>query len=128
MKVNFCLFFELMRGWSGMLVEASPRYCAQAATIRSCQCLNIAVAAEEGEQDFLEIASGLTQCGGLVETLDPDLRRTIESDQRHQGKVIRVRTRTLPQILDENGLTEIDYISLDSPSKSIEAPTPERNR
>lgn len=42
------LFFEKSRGWSGLLVEASPRLYAEVLRNRDTPCLNVAVAAEFG--------------------------------------------------------------------------------
>jgi len=108
-----CLFFELMRGWSGLLIEASPVFHAQASALRRCPCLPVAVAAGEGEAEFLDVQAGYTQMGGLVETYDPSIRQQVEANPRHRSEVIRVPTRPLAAILDEQGLSEIDYVSLD---------------
>ncbi|MEM7189422.1 MAG: methyltransferase, partial [Pseudomonadota bacterium] len=37
-----CLFFELMRGWSGLLIEPSPMFHAQAAAFRRATCRHVA--------------------------------------------------------------------------------------
>jgi FkbM family methyltransferase len=108
-----CLYFELMRGWSGLLAEPVPALHAQAAAVRRCPCLRVAVAGEEGEAAFLEIQAGFTQMGGIVATFDPATRKTVEGNPMHKGAVIRVPTRPLASLLDGHGLTEIDYISLD---------------
>lgn len=115
-----CLFFEMMRGWSGILVEASPRYHAKAAEFRRCPCLNFAVAGEAGEAEFLEIEDGMRQMGGLVTTYEPQLLKLVEADPRHKAKTIKVKTRTLAQILDTHHLKEIDYVSLDIEGAELE--------
>lgn len=108
-----CLWFELMRGWSGLLAEPAPALHAQAERIRRCPCLRVAVAAAAGEAEFLDVQAGLTQMGGLVASYDPETRARVEADPRHQGTVIKVPTRPLAAVLDDHGLTEIDYVSLD---------------
>jgi len=108
-----CLFFELLRGWTGLLVEPSPTYFRQAAAFRRATCLQLAVADRDGEAEFLEVQEGFTQMSGLTESYDAALRDKVEADPRHRGEVIRVKTRTLPRILDQHFLREIDYISLD---------------
>lgn len=107
------LFFELRRGWTGLLAEPSPGLHAAAQTARRCPCLRVAAAAEEGEAEFLDVKAGFTQMGGLVASYDPKLRATVESDPRHRGEVIKVPTRPLAAILGELGTREIDYVSLD---------------
>lgn len=108
-----CLFFELIRGWSGILVEPSPTFHARAAALRRVPCLQVAVAADAGEAEFLEVSEGFSQMSGLTASYDPGLRATVEADPRHRGELIRVPTRPLAAILDDHGLAEIDYVSLD---------------
>ena len=108
-----CLFFELMRGWSGFLVEPSPTFCKAASAFRRATCLNFAIAAEEGEAEFLEVVEGFSQMSGLTASYDPETMETVTADPRHKGQTISVRTQSLENMLDQNFLKAIDYISLD---------------
>ncbi|MEM9145224.1 MAG: FkbM family methyltransferase [Pseudomonadota bacterium] len=108
-----CLFFELMRGWSGLLVEPSTGPRARAAEFRRCPCLPIAVSTGSGEGAFLEIEKGPVQMSGLVETYDPGLREKIEGEPRYAGRVRPARQRSLAQVLDSHHMREVDLISLD---------------
>lgn len=108
-----CLYFEMMRGWSGLLLEPSPTFCAAASAFRRATCLNFALAAEDGKAEFLEILEGFSQMSGLTGSYDDETLNTVTSDPRHKGQTITVRTQTLEQILDQNFLKAIDYISLD---------------
>lgn len=108
-----CLFFEMMRGWTGLLVEPSPTQFARAQDVRRATCLRAAVADQAGEAEFLDIQEGYTQMSGLTATYAEGLRTQVEADPRHKGALITVPVTTLPDILDDNGLTEIDYVSLD---------------
>ena len=107
------LFFEQWRGWTGVLVEPVPAQRDKAAAQRQCPCLGYAVAARDGEADFLEIAAGFTQMSGLVDSYDPTLRARVREDPRHQEALIKVETRTLSRILTESGLSDPDFVSLD---------------
>jgi FkbM family methyltransferase len=107
------LFFEMMRGWSGLLLEPAPAYFAEAESLRRCTCLRLAVAEAEGEAEFLDIEAGMTQMSGLVQSYDPKLRAAVEADPRHKGTVIRVPTRPLAAVLDDHGMDRIDLVSLD---------------
>lgn len=108
-----CLFFEMFRGWSGLLIEPSPTFFEQAAEFRRATCLQLAVAAEEGEAEFMEVLEGFSQMSGLVDTYDPKLKAQVEEDPRHKGRMIKVKTRPLADILERHGLRVVDYISLD---------------
>lgn len=107
------LFFELHRGWSGVLVEPVPAQRDKAEALRRCPCLGLAVAPTEGEADFIEVKEGFTQMSGLASTYEPGLLETVRNDPRHKEAVLRVETRTLSRILTESGLPDPDFLSLD---------------
>lgn len=107
------LFFEMWRGWTGILVEPVPAQLARAQAVRRCPCLGLAVAATDGEAEFLEIAEGYTQMSGLAGSYDPGLLAQVRADPRHRERVLRVQTRTLSRILTEAGLPHPDFVSLD---------------
>lgn len=107
------LFFEMWRGWSGVLVEPVPAMADRARAIRRAPVLQLAVAATGGEAEFLEITEGYTQMSGLAGTYDPGLLDRVRADPRHRERVLRVQTRTLSQILTEAGLPHPDFVSLD---------------
>ncbi|MEM7057356.1 MAG: FkbM family methyltransferase [Pseudomonadota bacterium] len=108
-----CLFFEMMRGWSGIVIEPSPTFFERAASTRKATCLQVALADQEGEAEFLEVQEGFSQMSGLTASYDEGLRNQVESDPRHKGELIKVKTQTLEQILDHAEFSQIDYISLD---------------
>ena len=108
-----CLFFELLRGWKGLLIEPSPTFFAKASAFRKATCLQVALSDQDGEAEFMDVQEGYSQMSGLTATYDPKLRETVESDPRHKGELITVKTRTLPDLLDQNFLREVDYVSLD---------------
>jgi FkbM family methyltransferase len=105
-----CLHFEMMCGWRGVIVEASPTYHARAAAVRRSPCLRLAVSDQEGEAEFLQVEAGLTQMGRL---LAAGGREVIEADPKHRGAVVRVPTRPLASILRDQGMQSVDFISLD---------------
>jgi FkbM family methyltransferase len=107
------LFFELWRGWTGVLVEPVPAQRAKAEAVRRCPCLGLAIAATEGEADFMEIAEGYTQMSGLAQSYDPALLDRVRNDPRHQERTIRVQTQTLSGLLTDAGIEHPDFVSLD---------------
>ncbi len=108
-----CLFFELMRGWSGLVVEPSPTHSPLAARVRRGACLRFAISNRSGQSEFLDIEKGLTQMGGLTASYDPEVRAQVELHPTHQGSLISVETRALAPLLEEHFLREVDYVSLD---------------
>jgi FkbM family methyltransferase len=114
-------FLEIFRGWTGVLVEPVPSQLARARSIRRCPCIGVAVAATNGEADFIEISEGYTQMSGLSDSYDPGLLQTVRSDPRHKEKVHRIETQSLDVILDEAGLREPDFLSLDIEGGEVDA-------
>lgn len=106
-------YLETHRGWTGALVEPVPAQLEKAETVRRCPCLGVAVAAAEGEADFIEITEGYTQMSGLAATYDKKLLGTVRKDKRHKEKTLKVKTQTLSGILKDTGLENPDFISLD---------------
>ncbi|WP_373354982.1 FkbM family methyltransferase [Pseudoroseicyclus sp. CXY001] len=107
------IFFERIRGWTGALVEPVPAQLEKARKLRRCPCLPYAVAAEEGQAEFIEISAGYTQMSGLSGSYDSELLKTVRADPRHEEAVIRVETCTLSGIMHETGILHPDFVSLD---------------
>lgn len=114
------LFFEMFRNWSGILVEPVPEMLDAARSCRRCECLGVGVAAQTGEMEFLQIEEGYRQMSGFLATYDAALLEKVRANPRHKEKVITVETRTLPDLLTEHGLREVDYLSLDVEGGELE--------
>ncbi len=107
------LFFELMHGWNGLLLEPSPKPYDKAASFRRCHCLKLAVAKAAGEARFLEVSDGYTMMSGLVESFHAEVRAHLADHPSHKQAEITVRTTTLDSLLRSHGLRKIDFISMD---------------
>lgn len=107
------LFFEAFRGWTGLLVEPSPLYAAQARACRRTPLAEVAIGPDDGHAEFLHVTSGYTQMSGLADSYDAGLRKRIEADSRYEGEMIRVETRTLGSLIDSHVSGPVDFISLD---------------
>jgi FkbM family methyltransferase len=96
---------EKKYGWSGICVEANPETFSQLRRNRGVRCVEACLDAGEGWVEFAK----RNAMGGIIST---------ETDNKpardRGGKVVRMRTRTLESVLDENGAPrEIDYLSVD---------------
>lgn len=116
-------FLETNRGWTGALVEPVRAQLEKAEFARTCPCIEMAVAASEGEADFIEVTEGYTQMSGLADTYDKALLGRVRNDKRHKENVVRVKTKTLSTILHELDLVDPDFISLDIEGGEIECLT-----
>lgn len=106
-------FLETQRGWTGTLVEPVTAQFEKAQKARACPCIQVAIAASEGEADFIEITEGYTQMSGLAASYDKTLLSTVRRDKRHKENVVQVKTQTLSGLLHATGLVDPDFISLD---------------
>jgi FkbM family methyltransferase len=111
-------FFEAMRGWHGILVEAIPELYQNAARLRkksrvyNCACVPFEYADPTIKMTFsnlMSIVEGAMQSPER-EALHVQIGAQIQNVQTYQ---IDVPTRTLSSILDENSVTNFDLLSLD---------------
>ena len=107
------LFFELFRGWSGLLFEPQPEQHARAAGLRRCPCHCIAIGAEEGSAEFLHVERGYTQMSGLQRGMVERHLAVIRSAPQHRERLVQVPVRPLAPFLRESGIDRVDYVSLD---------------
>lgn len=107
------VFFEKWRGWSGVLVEPVPANLERAQKARSCKCLELAVAAEDGRASFLTVTEGFTQMSGLSDTYDADVLEKVRANPRHKETTIEVATKSLAAVLNEADIPHPDFVSLD---------------
>ena len=115
------LFFERIRGWTGILVEPVDMFRTKAEQLRSCPCLPFAVSSQNGEARFMAVTRGYTQMSGLIEDYDPNLLEQVRDDSRHVEEEINVKTRTLQSLLEDHDLPNPDFVSLDIEGGEVSA-------
>ena len=108
-----CVFFEKVLNWTGVVVEASPRLVKRIGATRSAEVINTAISDEDGTAEFLEVTSGLTQMGGLVNHYPDEALAGIRRDERHAETVVTVPSTRLDTLLRVLALEKIDYCSID---------------
>ena len=108
-----CVFFEKVLGWSGLVVEASPQLVKRIGETRSASVIHAAVSDRDGTAEFLEVTSGLTQMGGLVDHYDAETLQRIRRDERHSEIAVTVPSTRLDTLLRAHELEKIDYLSID---------------
>ncbi|MEW4490419.1 FkbM family methyltransferase [Thalassoglobus sp. JC818] len=106
-------FFETFRNWSGILIEPVCSYFHIAQRIRKCECLNVCVSDNEGEELFIHVVDGYTQMSGLADTYSQSVLKLVRDHPEHKEKVIQVPTRSLESILRERDLFHIDCLFVD---------------
>lgn len=98
-------------GWSGVAIEANPRYFSELRHNRACRCVQSCVDGYAQEVDFF----GLGYMGGMIsDDTDNGRQKRTALIKRHADKIISMRTSTLRDILVTVGApTVIDYLSID---------------
>lgn len=100
------LFFEETLGWRGICLEPDPALFAALTRNRpNAKNLQVAAAAAAGERQFIQ--AGVL--GGFGDVVDRD-RITREGLQKGETSVTAM---PLNDVLDEGGLSEVHYLSID---------------
>ena len=108
-----CVFFEKVLGWTGLVVEASPQLVGRIGETRSAKVIHAAVSDREGTAEFLEVTSGMTQMGGLLDHYPAEGLERLRRSERHAETVVTVPATRLDTLLRAHGMKQIDYCSID---------------
>jgi len=96
--------------WTGICIEPVPSHYKNLVKNRDSINLNIAVYDKSGEE--VEIAEA-----GLLSGIKNDIDK---HTQAKKGKTLKIKTKTLTEILDENNAPNtIDYMSLDTEGSEL---------
>jgi len=90
-----CVFFEKVLGWTGLVVEASPQLVRRIGETRSARVVHTAIADRDGAAEFLDVTSGLTQMGGLLDHYHAEKLQRIRRDERHSEIAVTVPSTRL---------------------------------
>jgi FkbM family methyltransferase len=116
-ELSNCHFFESEWGWDGICIEANPHTFELLENNRGVVAINCAVAKEDGgTADFCSILGHANGLSGLTSFLsDGDNARIDKEIEDHGGakEIISIPVRNLGSILRENGITKVDYLSID---------------
>jgi len=113
-RASNSLFFERFLGWRGLCIEPLPSAYAALVARRSSPCEQLCVGEREGQAEFAEFAgaNGVDMLSGLADRLDPSLAPT---ETAAADRSIRsVRVLPLSRLLEQHGLSDVDYCSIDA--------------
>lgn len=106
------LFFEVFRGWSGLLIDAVEEQLDIARDFRKGECLQ-AFIGDGSSSEFMTVDGGPTMMSGLTGSLHDVKRKWVEEHPKTSMRMETCQTRLLGDILLERGMTRIDFLSLD---------------
>jgi FkbM family methyltransferase len=109
---NNTLFFEENYDWKGINFEPIPEIFDKLSKRRpNCINYNVAVSDVEGEAEFC----CNDMLSGLQTNYDPRHINRIndENNQKYNSRVLKIQTRRLDEVLKENGVKRVNYLSID---------------
>jgi FkbM family methyltransferase len=107
------LFFEVFRRWTGILIEAAPTSLAKAKAFRRCPCIGAGVSGTPGQMEFMEITGKMAQLSGFLDGYSPKLLKFAREQPDHNEIIHTLQSRTLADILSDQGIVQADFLSLD---------------
>lgn len=114
---NTC-YLERVRGWTGLAVEPIPEIYQKLRANRRCRTVNGCVADKPGRVQFQAITGYAQMLSGIVDQYDPRHLERIERDMEAHGggerRLLEVECYPLGPLLDEHGLTRVDYLTIDA--------------
>lgn len=116
-------YFEKKLGWKGVCIEPHPDRYAELILNRKALCVQKCIGSFEGQAEFLKISGYAEMLSGLKNSYDPRHLARIQKEIEKFGgnkEVIKVQVVPLQNILDENNVTYIDFLSLDTEGNELD--------
>ena len=115
--INNTLYFEKYNNWSGINIEPIKSVYDKLLINRpNSNNINCAVCNSDGETDFLCNTGYTEMISGIKDTFDKRHFNRLEMENKFMNSttnIIKVNTKKLETIFDENKLTNVNYLSID---------------
>ena len=117
LDINNTLYFEKNNGWTGINVEPIKKVFDKLVINRPNSInLNCAVCNNDGETEFLCNTGYNEMLSGIKDTYDNRHMARLQEDNKCYGgetEIIKVKTKKLETICNENNISHINYLSID---------------
>ena len=116
LTISNTAYMELELGWNGICVEPNPVVFDNLKKNRFCICENIGISGENIELDFLKISGYSEMLSGFLNFYDKKHLERIDNELKRFGgdkEIIKIKTKNLNNLINENGIKTIDYLSID---------------
>ena len=115
--INNTLYFEKNNNWTGINIEPITKVFDQLLINRPNNInINCAICNNDGETDFLCNTGYTEMLSGIKDCYDIRHFNRLNSENKDMGsttQVIKVQTKKLETIFDENNIKHINYLSID---------------
>jgi len=116
-SINNTLYFEKNNNWTGINIEPIKKVFDRLVINRPNNInLNCAVCNNDGETDFFCNTGYTEMISGIKDNFDIRHFNRLQHENLQMGsttEVIKVKTKKLETILDENNIKHINYLSID---------------
>ena len=116
-SINNTLYFEKNNNWCGINVEPIKKVFDKLVINRPNNInLNCAVCNNDGETDFFCNTGYTEMISGIKDNFDIRHLQRLQRENTQHGsttEIIKVNTKKLETILDENDISHINYLSID---------------
>jgi FkbM family methyltransferase len=115
--INNTLYFEKNNNWSGINIEPIKKVFDKLVSNRPNNInLNCAVCNNDGETDFFCNTGYTEMISGIKDNFDIRHLNRLQSENIKMAsttEIIKINTKKLETILDENNISHINYLSID---------------
>jgi FkbM family methyltransferase len=116
-SINNTLFFEKNNGWTGINIEPIKTVFDKLVINRPTNInVNCAVCNNDGETEFICNTGYTEMISGIKDTFDPRHWQRLQTENQAKSsttEIIKVNTKKLETICDENNISYINYLSID---------------
>ena len=116
-------YFEKELGWDGIAIEPIPQIYQQLKHNRKCKLFEGCITPKSGIQKFVELSGATNMLSTLEQNISGLASRRISKNIARQNttkKSIDVVCTTLANLLEEHGIEEIDFLSIDTEGGELE--------
>jgi FkbM family methyltransferase len=110
-------FFETVRRWQGVCIEPNPSVFKRLLANRMCTTLNCCIADVAGPVRFQKITGYSEMLSGIVDKYEAEHMQRIRDEMGEHGgssEIITVQARTFGDVVAEHGVSEVNYLSIDT--------------
>jgi FkbM family methyltransferase len=121
-RVSNSIYFEDILEWSGVCIEPNPNAYTKLIKNRNCVCINAGVTDIESELPFYKVSGHAEMLSGFMSYISKEHIDRINIEiSRHGGEteLVNVKTVKLEDVIKDNNLTNIDYLSIDTEGNEL---------
>jgi FkbM family methyltransferase len=110
-------YMEFLLGWDGICIEPHPELFSLLEESRSCKLYNCCISDVDEFMDFVVISGDGDALSGILSNMDDEHKKRYQEHVVKFGggfEVKKIMSKTLNSILDENSVSKIDYLSIDT--------------